>query len=133
MRVEDTCSWCKNYNPLAVRLCRHCGHEAHVSRANCRCSRCAPAQARGANTDRLGQSRIPVLEQTITIVPPDRRLPADSAFVQTVEVKRCGWCDHEIAVNAALPPGEQVCPYCGLPPAESMIQPGDSPAGSEDG
>lgn len=41
MGVQMTsCSWCDELNPMSERLCRDCGHEAHVSRMMCTCRQC---------------------------------------------------------------------------------------------
>ena len=42
MRTFTSCGWCHAMNPTTERFCKECGHEAHVSRMLCRCTRCAP-------------------------------------------------------------------------------------------
>jgi hypothetical protein len=38
----NMCGWCRRFNPVSEPLCRECGHQAHVGRAQCACSRCRP-------------------------------------------------------------------------------------------
>jgi hypothetical protein len=38
----NMCGWCRRFNPVNVPVCRECGHEAHVARAQCACKSCRP-------------------------------------------------------------------------------------------
>jgi hypothetical protein len=38
----NMCGWCRRFNPVTLDLCRQCGHQAHVGRAQCTCLRCSP-------------------------------------------------------------------------------------------
>jgi hypothetical protein len=40
IRTYRSCGWCHALNPATERYCKDCGHEAHVSRMECRCPRC---------------------------------------------------------------------------------------------
>lgn len=40
MRIWQSCSWCDELVQIDAALCPTCGHEAHVPRAQCACSRC---------------------------------------------------------------------------------------------
>lgn len=48
---SSTCSWCHTFNLLTTRYCKNCGHEAHVPRQDCRCSRCVNPIEDGADND----------------------------------------------------------------------------------
>jgi hypothetical protein len=45
MSISRSCSWCHTMNPAAERYCVECGHEAHVCRLDCNCSRCLCGRA----------------------------------------------------------------------------------------
>ena len=51
MRTFASCSWCHELNPTDRRLCSSCGHEAHVPRSRCSCTRCAQRSSRAASVD----------------------------------------------------------------------------------
>lgn len=40
MMTSDNCPWCKLPSNYFDRLCRQCGHEAHVAQPFCECIAC---------------------------------------------------------------------------------------------
>lgn len=46
MIASSSCSWCHHANPITEDYCDGCGHEAHNSRKDCRCSQCVGSVSR---------------------------------------------------------------------------------------
>jgi hypothetical protein len=51
MLISRSCSHCHTMNVASERYCRSCGHEAHVARLDCQCTRCNRLRRAVTGTD----------------------------------------------------------------------------------